>query len=154
MRLYHFTSEMYLETILQCGYLKVCESNIGAPGPPFEGKIGEHVGPDVCWLTDLRAPTKPLGLDPPHILPPGAQWAEKSLKDRVRFTLELPDHEVHKWEPWARERGIDPDWFAVLASFAVAKHVYLIERPVPREEWAGIHRWVPDMNLWLPVVER
>ena len=86
MKLYHFTCREHLEAIKRDGVILTTESNIGSPLPRLK-PFGEHVGPDVVWLTDC--PNLDRG---DHGLSGSA--ADKSA---VRITVEIDDA-----MPWAK----------------------------------------------------
>jgi hypothetical protein len=118
MILYHFTSATHLPRILADGYLKVAESNMS--------RTREHAGPDVVWLTRN---------------PDGAVqgWKDGSAanKTEIRFTVDVPGREAHRWTEWSARRGIDPKWAQALTLPGFSSW-YVVERPVPVSEWVGI----------------
>ncbi len=129
MILYHFTSSIHLPKIMSDGFLKVTESNIS--------ERREHAGPDVVWLTSNPDPA-------------GARWQGAGVqnwhpgvilapKDEIRFTVDVPKRDVHKWLVWSRARGIDPGWAAHLASVGGSRRWHVIERPVVRDEWVTVN---------------
>ena len=120
MRLYHFTSTAHLPRILADGFLKVVESNMS--------RTREHAGPDVVWLTSRSEPAAHRG------------WAGGSAVDKtaIRFTVDIPDRDVHRWSEWARRRGIDQKWMRALASTGGSASWYVVERVVSAGEWIEI----------------
>ena len=128
MRLKHYTSVLHLPYILQSGSIKVCESNIGAPRGRIahEGPAGPHAGPDVAWFTvgDYEGTAaSPV---------PGSR-----PKDDVVFEVEVDD--AHHWPEWARLQGINEQWYRILAEMGNPDEWYIVERPVPREQWQRVY---------------
>ena len=86
----------------------------------------EHAGPDVVWLT--RNPEAVV-----------QTWKKGSAVDKteIRFAVDVPGREAHRWRDWSASRGIDPNWARYLAMPGSGSW-YVVERPVPMSEWAEI----------------
>ena len=130
MRLYHHTSVGHLPWILGFGEIYTTESNIGAlpelqDRVPNVAPIGEHVGPDVVWFTSNPSPAG-CGLE-------GSQG-----KGLIRIQVELPDQELHHWQEWAHDQGIDKRWYDLLAQGRRDAEWWVVERNVPHQEWIDI----------------
>jgi len=164
MILYHYTTPLHLESIGRDGFLKVTESNIGAPEGKGMEPCGEHHGPDVVWLTDkdsttCNRDTLRAGLKLVSVMPVPAQ-IDKSV---IRFMVEVPDDEVVTWEPFAKEHGIHSRWKRTLEkNYARPRWWFLVQRPIPSEEWRRIEatygecdpcEYAPDLEPWVPKVE-
>lgn len=122
MKLYHFTSEVHLESILGDRYLKAVESNISLRR--------EHSGPDVVWLTTHETADAGLGLQSSSV-----------DKGAIRFTLELDKRQIHKWREWARSKGSSTETIATLAQAGGSGSWRITEGPV------GLERWVEVRNM-------
>ena len=142
MILNHYTAEDNLGFLLGSGVLMTTESNIGAP-PEGDSRrkgvkpVGDHVGPDVVWLTSLTNPIS-AGID----ALPGTQV--------IRVVVDVPAEEVSRWPAWSKGRGIDPRWYRSLAKGRYPDGWYVVERPVPWTEWTGIERVGERATLWRP----
>lgn len=119
MILYHFTSTWHLPQILEDGYIGVTESNLS--------RHREHAGPDVAWFT--KSPTVA-----------GTTFLQGTVVDKteIRFIVDVPSGDAHKWWTWARRRGIDLRWARGLAAAGGSAFWYVIERPVPAAEWRNV----------------
>lgn len=109
---------------------------------------GEHLGPDVVWLTRDITPRQAWAS------PGGHSWEEHPemyRKDSILIEVNVPDEEVHKWSEWAFEQGINPNWYYALA-LGLDEHLdwFVIERPIPFEEWTGVWDLNNSACLWLP----
>lgn len=131
MILYHFTSSVHVPLILADGYLKTVESNISARR--------EHAGPDVVWLTTDGDPERHHG------------WQEWSPVDKlaVRFTVDIPKRDAHRWHEWAGRYGIDPAWRRALAAVGGSGTWRVVTRPIPAAEWVTIEHRHED--TWQPI---
>lgn len=120
VRLYHFTSKIHLPRILESGFLKVVESNMS--------KTRLRAGPDVVWLTKSAEVQSHRG------------WSAGSSADKteIRFEVDIPAREAHRWRDWARSRGIASEWMAALAAVGGSGTWYVVLRPIPAAEWVEI----------------
>lgn len=126
MRLYHFTSTRHLRAITQSKALLPSESNIGSPVSGLY-PVGEHYAPDVVWLTNKEHNDGTLGL-------------EGSVFDKggVRYTVEVPDHEVHHWPEWSRKHGMNAVWREYFEEGGDPDSWYVVERPISRKEFVAV----------------
>lgn len=144
MVLYHFTAAQHLASILDAQCLTLTESNIGS-GRPDWPPYGEHVGPDVVWLTSSRSP-KRQGLNDP--------------KTVIRFTVEPAADAVHRWLDWSRQYGINAQWAAVLESGMNAASWWVSEQPIDGCDWLAVEQLETvrsrraTSQVWRPVAER
>jgi len=140
MLLYHFTTPIHLPRIAEDGFLKVTESNIGAPPNKSMEPTGEHAGPDVVWLTNQDGTqTNRDTLRAGCVLSAGSFSVLSVDKTVVRFTVDVPDDEVLRWADFAKAQGIHKRWQRVLEKWpAKPNWWFLIERPVPSGEWVEI----------------
>lgn len=132
MRLYHYTCLHHLPAILSAGHLRTTESNIGSPSsklPP----CGEHVGPNVVWLTNQAIVGQGHGLEPGPLNPTTAAFD----KFRLRFTVET---EAMPWRIFAQQHGINRRWYQALdqAGDYTARHWWVATQPVAREHWLAL----------------
>lgn len=119
-RLYHFTTTLHLSSILDEGVLRTTESNVSLRRT--------HAGPDVVWLTS-NPTCRPM-----------KEWGRNGLADKgaVRFTVDVPASEVHRWHDWAKRRGMSEQTIAALAEVGGSRSWWVIERPIPGDEWAEV----------------
>lgn len=119
---------------------------------------GEHVGPDVVWLTRDATPRQawatPVNQNQLWVSPGKTEWEsipEEYRKDTVLMVVDIPDDEVHKWSEWAFEQGINPAWYNRLA-MGLDEHEnwYVVTRPIPMTEWVGIWDTKTSQVAWLP----
>lgn len=131
-RLFHYTSVCHREAIERTGVLRTTESNLSRTRP--------HAGPDVLWLTDDPAPTElGHGLSSSYApLGGGVQESFPLSKTAVRFVVDLPDGEVHRWVDWSRERGITKRWARDLEDGRLPETWWVIARPVRSAEWVAV----------------
>ncbi len=101
MRLYHFTSEMHMPSIMAYGVLRTTGANLD--------EHDYYKGPRVLWTTTDPEPSGKHGLN---------TQCSMTDKEAVRFTVDIPDAEVFAWEPWADAHGIDPQWKSTLAKLS------------------------------------
>jgi hypothetical protein len=128
MILYHFTAEFHLPMIRKSGVLIPTESNIGSPiagWPPY----GQHVGPDVVWLSSAANIVKGLGI---------IGFTGDFDKTGVRITVDLPDNEVVKWTKWPYRRRMNKHWRKVMEQDQLPELWWLIERPIHDYEWVDV----------------
>ena len=123
MHLYHFTTRLHLSAITKSGFLKVTESNVGS-GSPLMPPTGQHVGPDVVWLTSSVSGDG-CGLD-----------GGLSDKTELRFVVEVPD--AVRWVDWAPAAQMHPRWRRALSRGQDVSSWYVVERPIPMSEWVSI----------------
>jgi hypothetical protein len=121
MKLYHYTSLYHLPLIKAAGYLKLVESNIGSPDKRFP-PYGEHVGPDVVWLTESPSP-KGHGL--------GGASVDKRA---VRIEVDIED--AIRWREFANKHGINRDWYRIMdmSGEYTARYWWVSLRPIPIAE--------------------
>lgn len=126
MKLYHFTSEFHLPLIMSDGFLKLTESNIGSPRSDLL-PYGEHIGPDVVWLTDLPEAST-LGIDDSFF-----------NKLKVRFTVEI---EAESWQKFAKRHNINRKWYRILDETGgfTAKNWFISEKPIFAKDWLEIKK--------------
>jgi hypothetical protein len=113
VKLFHYTNWLNCVGIMDSGEIRRTESHIGSADPKML-PCGEHVGPDVVWLTTKSTATA-NGVD--RLL---VTLKQKSVqlgcpmialdKTQVRLTVEIPDDEVHSWPEWAKAHGIHGRW--------------------------------------------
>lgn len=107
------------------------------------GKYGDHVGPDVVWLTDDPTPSQHWqALD----AQPGMPYMFR--KNIVLFTVEVPDEDLLHWPEWAREQGISEYWYDALDPDKQAEHWYCVPRRILKEEWVSIHNAETGSVYW------
>jgi hypothetical protein len=137
MMLYHFTSLQNHWAIQRDQEIRTTESNIGS-GRPDMPPFGEHVGPDVVWLTTRESP-KRNGLEhPPGALVhhakatgrPAIEWD----KTRIRITVDLPANEVARWSVWSKRYRMHPKWRKAMETGNAAGSWWVIERPIRGDE--------------------
>lgn len=124
LTLYHFTTKAHLDSILSDGFLRTTESNLSGRR--------EHAGPDVVWLTSNPDPVQHRGWG----------WRGPNAgvisKTEVRFTVEIPMRDAHRWWDWSARRGIDRVWAQRLASVGGSRSWVVVERSIPGEEWLEV----------------
>lgn len=125
MRLFHYTGQFHLATIMSAGFLKVTESNVGS-GSPLMPPMGVRVGPDVVWLT-TSVTGDGCGLE---------SFGVGSAKREVRFTVDVDD--AVRWIDWPPAQLMHPRWRAGLTRNANADSWYVVERPIPMAEWVAV----------------
>lgn len=167
MRLYHFTSVRWLESIMADGVIKTTASNIAGPerheAPDKQTYLayrtrGVSVAtePKVVWLTNnavvdasylgmiMRQEGDPFGTPiPAHMTP------KEFRKTRVRITVEVPDADVHWWPYWARHNDrakINERWYQQLAEGKKPKEWFVVTRQIPLDEIVQIE--IDDSVVW------
>lgn len=106
-------------------------------------QFGEHIGPDVVWLTNNPAPRQgwqSYGREIPYVF----------AKHAVLFTVEVPDEDVLKWSDWARQQNILDWWYDQLdesGDFG-ADNWYVVPRRIPKSEWVSIHNTETGSVYW------
>lgn len=140
MRLYHYTTPLHLERIASDLFLKVTESNIGGPRDKGIEPCGEHVGPDVVWLTDHDGTkTNRDTLRAGCVLSSGPLSVIAVDKTVVRFTVDVPDEEVTRWSDFADEHGMHKRWRKIIEKWpAKPNWWYVVERPIGLDEWVEV----------------
>ncbi len=130
MILYHYTCpcDHHLGSILDDGLLRTTESHIGSDRPDVL-PYGEHVGPDVVWLTSSKRPIRGLGLTTPA----ASGGCDKTA---VRFVVDLDD--AHHWPAWSKLEGISLRWRRVFEQYQYPDLWYVVERPIPKSEWVSV----------------
>ena len=139
----HYTGATHLDYILGSGVLLTTESNIGAPDSPDSRRkgvepVGDHVGPDVVWLSSLRNPLH-AGIH-----------AGSGTDGVVRVVVDVPADEVAAWPAWSKAHGIDRRWYRVLGRDTYPDSWYVVERPIPWGEWVRIEAAGDGSPLWSP----
>lgn len=145
MILYHFTSRHHLPMIRLTGELSCTESNIGSPSriqPPF----GEHVGPDVVWLTSSPEP-EGHGLEGAKAVSGYGTAGDDVDKSEIRITVEIPDSDAEHWPEFAVAHGIHPEWRRALEKGHRAESWYVCRRPIPRSEWRAVENLRTGLDL-------
>lgn len=106
-------------------------------------KYGEHVGPDVVWLTSDPTPKQAWqSLD--NVLDVRAE------KSQILFVVDVPDEDVKKWSHWAFEQGISRFWYDALDDDdGSAENWYVVPREIPKAEWVAIYMAQTGEALWL-----
>lgn len=150
--LYHFTSTYHLPSILAAETLTLTESNIGSPNEAWE-PYGEHYGPDVVWCFNVP---KPIMGSPTMLMARGTTaGGDHFLIDKrlVRITIEVPEEDVVRFTPWAKDLGIHPSWLKVMQKGNPSKNWYCVLRPVPMDEWLTVEirervdaPWIEDLE--------
>jgi hypothetical protein len=115
-----------------------------------ESKFGDHVGPDVVWLTTDPTPVQFWA---------GTERVPDDLfqysKDEILFVVDVPDEDVFKWSEWAFEQGINPIWYDSLdyvdpvTGIRESENWYVVPRRIPIEEWDAIYMAKSGQVMWL-----
>lgn len=142
MRLYHFTSPERLTMIRLEGEIRVTESNIGSPHPDWP-PCGEHVGPDVVWLTDVDTIGNGAGLALDGSL-------DGTDKTAVRIEVDVPDADVTWWPDFARAHGMHRNWRRVIERGRDPESWFVVARAIPRREWVKVDAPGGGEGLRLP----
>jgi len=164
MIFYHYTCVEHLETIIEAGYLKLCEANVYPPSyfqetdkgiqisseylegvktgqPPVDEN--ELKGPHVVWLYKKQL----IGKGPKMLLSSTVVKIAGSLlpttidKSRVEFTVDLPANEVKRADKFFKKHNTPEWWIKILeraGGSSKVKDWYVIERPVLSNEWKEI----------------
>ena len=131
MKLYHFTSTHHWPAIIAAEFLKTTESNIGSVNELWK-PFGEHVGPDVVWLTDM-----------PEITAKGCGLNGSRLdKTEIRITVEVAD--AISWPAFAAKHGINKKWYRALGSGRRPETWWVVPRRIYRVEWIDVVTVLPD----------
>lgn len=156
MRLYHFTCIQHWPTIQEAGFLKLTDSNL-MKGRETMGEIAEAYMLDERTLQTM--PDGTVGVN--HVSTLGEEkvihltrnparsstellWATGNPnvavdKTRVRIAVDVPDEDVHLWEPWHDRMGGSQLFKGSLKrSGGDWKSWFVCEREIPRAEWAEV----------------
>lgn len=127
--MYHFTSPERLELIRLSGFIRTTESNIGSPNPAWV-PYGEHVGPDVVWLTDVPRPrAKAIALD---------VTLDGTDKTAVRITVDVDAEDLTWWPDFRRRHGIHREWRRHLERGRDPDSWWVVEHPIPVESFVEV----------------
>lgn len=126
--LYHYTSMMHLQAIVESGHLRLTDSNISMTGR----------GPGVVWLTTTET-EEGNGL---------------YGKGQVRIVVRTAGLPIFHWPTWSFEQGIEPVWYDALASSSggdpeawwVCTQEIPVYRDTPIEVMQG-GRWTSIMDV-------
>lgn len=106
-------------------------------------KYGEHVGPDVVWLTSDPTPKQAWQSLNEHL-------DVRAQKSQILFVVEVPDEDMHKWSEWAFEQGISQFWYDALDDDdGSADNWYVVPREIPKAEWVAIYMAQTGEAIWL-----
>lgn len=130
MIFYHFTSWQHCLEIFASGEIRTTESNVGSGRKDWQ-PFGEHVGPDVVWLTTREIPTR-NGVDLPAVV--GRELDIPNQKWRVRLTLQLPEEEVYQWTRWSKKQRMNPKWRRAIEDGMSFQSWWVIERSISLDE--------------------
>jgi len=131
MRLNHFTCwNHFLEIVVVTGAITTTESNIGSGRPDWQ-PFGEHVGPDVVWLTS-HDEASGHGLE--NVFRSHPNFPIETDKTRVRITVDLPDNELQRWGTFSKQYRMHPKWRRVIEHNMRHSSWWVLERPVRPEE--------------------
>lgn len=124
--LFHYTSRAHLPNILRAGFLTVTESNIGSSSRHWK-PYGEHVGPDVVWLTEVSDLKAGHGLD-----------CGVLNKLEIRFTVKASA--IH-WPSFAAIYGINKSWYRALnrKGGGSAKKWWVSHDVIPASDWVEVY---------------
>ena len=134
MKFYHYTTKAHYQEILDCGYLKLTESNVSPEK--------EHAGPDVVWL--FKEPIK-NDREIPHMLigeiTLGGMPVGATSKTDFEFIVDLSLEEVTRADKWFKKQKADRDWITALEENGGCKFTkqYVIERTVNTEDWLEVN---------------
>jgi hypothetical protein len=141
VKLYHFTCWHNYMEIVVAGEITTTESNIGSPYEDWL-PFGDHVGPDVVWLTSHGEPAGNAleGLmiavdDDGNVTD---SWEETPPiefdKSRLRITVELPDDEPQRWPDFSKRHRMNPKWRRDFEKGKRPATWWVLERPVRVDE--------------------
>ena len=133
MIFYHYTPSNHIHEIRDAGVINTTESNL-------HHEI-VHYGPDVVWLFK-----EPLGDKIPKMMKATRRFKDGSVivvdKSQWEITVDLPPEEVIRADKFfKRFHSDDPSYADLLlnalelAGGSKAKTWYVIQRPIPSEEW-------------------
>ena len=139
MIFYHYTCLEHLETIVNSGYLKLCQSNVN---PPPEEATEDT--PQVVWL--LKKPL--VGKTPDMLVSQGYANVDgrnvpvRIDKSRVEIIVNVPQEDVQRADKFFRKNNTPEWWIKVLENASggtKVKEWYVVERTVGQEEWVEIN---------------
>ena len=134
MIFYHYTGSHHIDAIQETQVLQTTESNL-------HHEI-EHYGPDVVWLFK-----EPLGDKTPEMMKAKAQLSGATVfldKAQYEIKVDLPPSEVMRADKFFKRFHDDLNYAELLlralekTGGSKAKTWYVIQRPIPSEEWVGI----------------
>jgi hypothetical protein len=125
MILYHYTCpcDLHLGSILGDEMIRTTESNIGSGFPDMK-PFGEHVGPDVVWLTTSEYASVGQGLS-------------GSIHDKTAARIVVDVDDAEPWERWCKHQGINPRWRRLLEKNTYPHQWYVVERDIPQADWVS-----------------
>ena len=150
MILYHFTTILNAKGIIKAGVIMTRDSLLDPRSHEFwvKDEDGEFLRREIFTkekgpLTDYWKKIRVVFFTdtPRH---DGHGWATGSAfaKTDFRFTVEVSDDEVSRWESWSKGHKI-PSWWkkAIMRTGENANTWVVVERAIPAEEWRKIHSW-------------
>tara|TARA_R110000824_G_scaffold238121_5_gene426880 strand:+ start:1700 stop:2188 length:489 start_codon:yes stop_codon:yes gene_type:complete len=138
MIFYHYTPSNHIDEIRESQVIKTTESNLHI-------EI-EHYGPDVVWLFK-----EPLGDSIPNMMKASRRIRGATLiidKAQWEITVDLPQSEVIRADKFFKKHNAE--WllpYLEEAGGSKAKTWYVIQRPIPSEEWVGIKERNPQNRV-------
>ena len=134
MIFYHYTGSHHIDAIQETQVLQTTESNL-------HHEI-EHYGPDVVWLFK-----EPLGDKTPEMMKAKAQLSGATVfldKAQYEIKVDLPPSEVMRADKFFKKFHDNRKYAEFLLQSlektggSKSKTWYVIQRPIPSEEWVGI----------------
>ena len=134
MIFYHYTGSHHIDEIQETQVLRPTESNL-------HHEIA-HYGPDVVWLFK-----EPLGDKTPVMMQSKVQVDGATIfldKAQYEIKVDLPPSEVMRADKFFKKFHDDLNYAELLlralekAGGSKSKTWYVIQRPIPSEEWVGI----------------
>ena len=127
---YHYTNLVNMKAIIESGRITRAPSNLLRPKHPriVNGCCIDPETDDykpVVWMTDSEAP-EGLGLE-----------GCRDSKKRIRFTIPKKPYFV-KWNKWARQYNMDPQWRKALTSGMNWQAWYISELEIPLDDVSEI----------------
>lgn len=135
MKLYHYTSINHLKEILRSGEIRLTASNLMKPKNPtlLNGRLVDETDNymPVVWFTDT--------LDFETAYNCGLSGGIED-KTEAAITVTVNDTMTfYKWDQWAEQNDIDPEWFEALKKTAPEWDTfYISETPVKITNETGI----------------
>jgi len=164
MIFYHYTAEGHVESILESGYLKLCESNALPPtqeyidsvksGNPIEDS-NELVSPKVVWLLKKQL----VGKTPRMLTSNGSvklAGVGQVLpvvvdKSKIEFTVDISIEDVQRSDKFFRQFNTPEWWIKGLEEFGGntgTKDWYVCRREILESEWVEIKdRYNPKNSI-------